>query len=185
LNEKLLLAIQSFEKEKMDRNSFIVVCIARFFPPKKTDLFCEIAKKLPDITFYWIGNQYEPSNFPPNVTFLGEISNAALLNKYADLFMLPSNYEGLPISIIEALSYSKPVVASNVGGIGEILDGKNGFAVENTVASFCEKILLYKENDVKYKQACLAARKSYEEKFTVNKMVMGYMNIYNKIVNIQ
>jgi glycosyltransferase involved in cell wall biosynthesis len=181
LNTKLSLAMGEIEKK--DERSFVVICIARFFPPKKVDLFFDVARSLPQVMFYWIGNQYEIENLPENVSCLGEISNAAMLNQCADLFMLPSDYEGLPISIIEALSYSKPVVASNVGGISEILDGKNGFAVENTVEAFKERILLYKESQHLYKDACHAARLSYEEKFTVVQMVENYYKIYNEIVN--
>lgn len=168
--------------EKSKNKNFIVLCIARLAKPKRFDIFCEVAKRLPDICFFWIGNQKEiQGTLPENIFCFGEIKNAAVLNDYVDLFMLPSDYEGLPISIIEALSYSKPVIASNVGGIGEILNGKNGFAVENTVESFVERIFFYKENQQEYKQACHVARKSYEEKFTVSKMVNGYLSIYYQI----
>lgn len=50
-----------------------------------------------------------------------------LLNQ-ADAFILPSYIEGLPISILEAMSYSLPIIATNVGGIPEIVENnKNGF----------------------------------------------------------
>lgn len=50
-----------------------------------------------------------------------------LLN-YADAYILPSYNEGLPISILEAMSYSLPIISTNVGGIPEILEqNKNGF----------------------------------------------------------
>lgn len=50
-----------------------------------------------------------------------------LLNM-ADAYILPSYNEGLPISILEAMSYSLPIISTNVGGIPEILkNGENGF----------------------------------------------------------
>ena len=114
---------------------------------------------------------------------LGEIPNASSLNRYINLSILPSNYEGLPISIIESLSFSKPVVASDVGGISEILNGENGFAVNNTIEAFKEKIVFYKNNKDEYKKACLAARKSYEKMFTLNEMIDRYTEVYKQIAN--
>ena len=53
-----------------------------------------------------------------------------LLNS-ADAYILPSYNEGLPISVLEAMSYSLPIISTNVGGIPEILkSGENGFILE-------------------------------------------------------
>jgi glycosyltransferase involved in cell wall biosynthesis len=51
--------------------------------------------------------------------------------KGADVFILPSYNEGVPISILEAMSYGKPIIASNVGGIPEIvIMNKNGLLID-------------------------------------------------------
>lgn len=64
------------------------------------------------------------------VSFEGWVSGdkkIELLNK-VDAYILPSYHEGLPISILEAMSYSLPIISTNVGGIPEILkNGENGF----------------------------------------------------------
>lgn len=53
-----------------------------------------------------------------------------LLNK-ADIYVLPSYYEGLPISILESMAYHLPIISTNVGGIPEILKNEiNGFIIE-------------------------------------------------------
>ena len=51
-----------------------------------------------------------------------------LLN-WADVFILPSHNEGLPISILEAMSYGLPVISSPVGGIPEVVGEGNGVLV--------------------------------------------------------
>lgn len=52
-----------------------------------------------------------------------------LLNS-TDIYILPSYNEGLPISILEAMSYGKPIISTNVGGIPEIVDNQNGIIIE-------------------------------------------------------
>lgn len=64
------------------------------------------------------------------VKFEGWVSGdkKVLMLNYADIFILPSYTEGLPISILEAMSYKIPVISTPVGGIPEIItDGENGF----------------------------------------------------------
>ena len=48
----------------------------------------------------------------------------------ADIYLLPSFNEGLPISILEAMSYSLPILSTTVGGIPEIIDNSNGILIE-------------------------------------------------------
>ena len=160
-----------------------VLCIARISKQKKVDIFLEVASLLPQYAFIWIGNQHDVDMpYTGNVFFMGNIPNAGSYNKYADLFFLPSNYEGLPIVIIEALACGKPVVASAVGGISELLDGTNGYAVENVAQEMADKIELILSDETKYKQMSQAACDTYLKSFTVDKMADGYSRIYNTIL---
>lgn len=159
-----------------------ILCIARLSPQKKLDLFLEVAALLPEYAFIWVGNQHPvEASHTSNVFFMGNVPNAGAYNRYADLFLLPSNYEGLPIVIIEALSCGRPTVASAVGGISELLDGTNGFAVKNDAKEMAEKIKYILSTDGLYERMSQAAKDIYLHSFTVDKMVTGYLQIYNRI----
>ncbi|MDR1810189.1 MAG: glycosyltransferase [Prevotella sp.] len=162
----------------------LILCISRISKQKKFDLFVELSRRMPSYAFVWIGNKYEMTGLPANAYCLGETESAHTYLNYADLFILPSNYEGLPMSILEALSYGVPVVASAVGGIGEILDGSNGFAVENTAEAFEEKINYCMDETVRARMS-EAARNAYLQKFTIDKMVDGYKQIYERLYERQ
>ena len=176
---------QKLEEDPLERAKGYtrrVLCIARLASPKRLDLFLEVAALLPQFAFIWVGNRYPVTvEHTPNVFFMGNVLNAGAYNAYADVFMLPSNYEGLPIVIIEALACGKPVVASAVGGISELLDGTNGFAVENDAKVMAEKIAYILSDKALYSRMAEAARQTYLRSFTVDKMVDGYMRIYERI----
>lgn len=159
----------------------IIMCLSRISKQKKFDLFLEMAQQMPDYAFVWIGNKKKIKNLPANVFCLGEVHSSCFYLKYADLFILPSNYEGLPMSLLEALSFGVPVVASAVGGITEVLDDKNGYAVNNDVQSFKEKIEHILSNEDTQKKMSDYARQSYLTNFTIEKMVDGYKAIFNAI----
>lgn len=163
----------------------VVLTIARVFPPKKTDLFIDVARLLPEYNFVWIGNQREVTEFgplPQNCHFLGNIPNAGAYCSLCDIFMLPSNYEGLPMVIIEAMSFGKPVVSSDVGGVSEIVQNDvNGFALENNPHLFAEKIKYLLENGEKYAECCQNSLQIFGDILTVEKMVKGYVDVYNNI----
>lgn len=156
-----------------------ILCIARVAKPKRFDLFLETAKMLPQYAFIWIGNQEEMENLPKNVFCLGNIPNAGIYNKEIDLFMLASDYEGLPMVILEAMSFGKPVVASQVGGISEVIEnGVNGYTVDNTAKAFADKIQYVLEDDYVYKFFSANTLHRFNESLTVDKMVKAYMYIY-------
>jgi glycosyltransferase involved in cell wall biosynthesis len=94
--------------------------------------------------------------------------------------MLPSNYEGLPVVIMEAMSYGKPVIASAVGGIPELVeDGVNGYAVENTACFFAEKIQAVMTSEAPYKTLMSKSRERFLKYFTVEKMAAEYLKVYS------
>lgn len=158
-----------------------ILCIARLSPPKRCDLFMMTAELLPQYAFVWIGNQQEVNEHPQNVFFMGNIPNAGIYNSIADLFILPSDYEGLPMVIIEAMSLGKPIVASNVGGISEIVrNGVNGFVVENNPQAFRDKIVSILEDEDNYNNFSKNSLRIFEEELNADKMVDAYGRIYNQ-----
>lgn len=159
-----------------------ILCIARISYPKRFDLFTDIARRMPQYGFVWIGNQYDIPDIPDNVTLMGNIVGASQYCHHADLVILPSDYEGLPIVLIEAMAAGKPIVASRVGGIPEIVeDGKNGFTADNTADDFCQRISQVLTNDDLQRRMGENSRSFYENNLTVEKMVNAYKDLYNSI----
>jgi glycosyltransferase involved in cell wall biosynthesis len=73
------------------------------------------------------------NNIEDIVEFIGWVDNEkkTYYLQMADIYILPSYNEGLPISILEAMSYGKAIISTNVGGIPEIvINGKNGILIE-------------------------------------------------------
>lgn len=166
-----------------DKYKKTVLCVARISPQKKCALFLKVASLLPEYAFVWIGNQEKVCEHPENVFFMGNIPNAAVYGSIADVFFLPANYEGLPIVIIEAMSNGCPIVASDVGGVSELVrNGVNGYALENSAELFAEKIKYVLENQQVRDSMAKASKELYDNNFTVDKMVDGYKAVYNKVL---
>ena len=175
--------ISDEHKALFGRYTRSVLTIARLSAPKLPEIFIETARRLPDYGFFWIGNQQEMSSYgelPNNCHFLGNITGAGAYCSLADIFMLPSAYEGLPMVIIEAMSHGLPVVASNVGGVSEIVhDGKSGYVVENRSEEFASKIESLLQDDKLYEAQSNEARRIYHDSLTVERMVQKYLSIYS------
>lgn len=170
-------------KSKIEK--FNILSIARLSPPKRFDLYKNLADGFmgSNVHFSWAGNKESVDNIPKNLELLGEVPQAHKLLRNIHLNILLSDFEGLPISIIEALCYGVPVLASNVGGISEILNGENGFALENNTDCFHEEINKFVDGTYDLLQFSKNARKSYENHFTVEQMYNRYEELYNNIYN--
>lgn len=112
-----------------------------------------------------------------DVEFLGNKDNSDVYKYYSthpvSLFVNVSSSEGLPVSIMEAISFGIPVLATDVGGTGEIVeDGYNGLLLsENFDADeFREKLsIFYKADAEAIRDFRSNARKTWEEKFNAQK----------------
>jgi len=115
-----------------------------------------------------------------NVKFLGFRSDVPSLLQAMEVFVLPSLSEGLPLSLLEALALQKPVVATNVGGIPEIVqDGLAGFLVPpGSPEALAERILLLLRSPATADRFGKAGRRRVEEAFDVAKMIEEYQSLY-------
>lgn len=175
--------VDLFTNFRKDENTKIVLSISRLAPPKRFDVFCNLAKNMANqnILFVWIGNKTEEKNIPENVILLGEKKDAFQYYKNADIAVLFSNYEGLPMSLIEALCFSKPIIASNVGGNSELID-ENGALVANNDLHKMQKTITFMLNNQKiYDKFANQSRKIFEDRFHVEVMYNKYKELYSVI----
>lgn len=168
----------------MNKYEKVVLAIARVAPPKRHDLFIETSRRLPQYGFIWIGNQQPVDDLPSNCHFIGNIPNAGAFCSFADLFCLTSDFEGLPMVILEAMSFGKPIVASAVGGISEIVcNDENGYTVENDADIIASKIDCILSDESKLMTMGSMSKAKFDDSLTIDKMVNGYLAHYNEIFN--
>lgn len=113
-----------------------ILWASRIHPQKNVGLAFEIARELPDVRFFIAGGPIaelpKSECIPANCEILGEYSDFShLLNHRFDLFLYTSKWDGLPNVLIEAAAHGIPVVASNVGGVAEIVDSETGWIVDD------------------------------------------------------
>ena len=168
--------------EVFSKYSKTVLAIARVSPQKRHEMFIEISRRLPQYGFIWIGNQEPIEDLPENCHFIGNMPNAGAYCQFADLFCLPSNYEGLPMVILEAMSLGKPIVSSDVGGIKEIvINNHNGYVLENDIDKFVNAISNILSDEEKLQNMGLNSKAFFDRSLTIDKMVDGYMKHYREI----
>lgn len=123
---------------------------------------------------------YVSSHNLTNVDFVGSTTEVDSYLKNADVFILASKDEGLPISIIEAMRVGLPIIGSNVAGIPEqIIDNVTGLIIgcdANSVKQSYKKILSMNDEQLR-----IMGNRSYElfrERFTLFGMFNNYINLY-------
>ncbi len=150
-------------------------------PQKNPELFNEIALAMPDVQFVWIGDgELKYKLTAPNTRITGWLSREDALKEadQADVFILTSLWEGLPLTLLEAMYMNNLCVVTNVAGSRDlIVNGENGF-VCNTAAAFVNAIHQYRSDNIA--ELTANAREEVLENYTVEKMVEGYDAIYRK-----
>lgn len=113
------------------------------------------------------------------IRHLGQRSDVAALLHRTHVFALVSNFEALPLSIIEAMSAGKAIVASDVGGIGELIDqGVNGVLVKkNDVDGIAAAFSSLQSHDVRERLGA-TARETFQRNFTSKIMSASILQLY-------
>ena len=186
---------------------FKILFVGRHIERKGICYLIEAAKYLPrdqfeirivgvgDLTDKLKAQAAEVSTAPDsaNIVFTGKLSPEALANEYrtANVFTLPAivdskgDTEGLGVVLIEAMELGLPVVASNVGGIPDVVvDGVSGILVPEkdpqALANAYKRLAAEPELQ---KQLLEGARKRIDESFNWSKIVKRQIAVYEKIKN--
>jgi glycosyltransferase involved in cell wall biosynthesis len=155
-----------------------------------------VIKKCSDCKFILIGEGPEKDKLETlikklNLTnnfFLGPVENALIYLKALDVFVLPSVKEGMPYTILEAMLAEVPIIATEVGGIPEMIeDGQQGFTVEThkrdeeeIIKELAEKIEYYLGNPNIIEVFTNKAHRKLLNNFTLEKMIQETEKVYNK-----
>jgi glycosyltransferase involved in cell wall biosynthesis len=118
-----------------------------------------------------------------NIKFLGTRNDIPRLLSVLDIFVLCSLSEGLPLTILEAMAAGKPIVATDVGGIPEIIkDGIDGIIIPSDDSDrLAEAISELLRDKRKRHEMGAKARMKFEEKFTIQTMVKSYEELYESL----
>lgn len=119
-----------------------------------------------------------------DVIFTGWIENLAPVYADLDIVVLTSLNEGTPVSLIEAMAAGLPAVATDVGGVKDIIeDGANGFLVDkNDISGLCDKILsLIFDKDAR-KNMGSAGRDFVRQRFSKERLIRDIERFYEDIV---
>ena len=132
-----------------------------------------------------MGEKYcREHNLMNKVSFLGKLDNVPTLMGCADVLLLPSEFESFGLVALEAMSCEIPVVATNVGGLPEVIKhGETGFLGElGNVKQMAEQVLMILKNpDLKAKMSA-AGRRRAVELFDQRNIVPLYEHYYEKIL---
>lgn len=102
----------------------------------------------------------------------------------SDIFVLPTHWEGFPMTILEAMSYGLPVIASGVGGVPEIVDESVGFLVDtnNQESGFLRALQFYIENPIHIKEIGERARLRIQNSYSLEEFLRRTFDVYEMSV---
>ena len=124
----------------------------------------------------------DQENLNDQAVLLGEKDNISELLNSADVFVLSSLAEGIPMTVLEAAAAGLPVIATDVGGLSEILqEGESGFLVPpGSPQSIAAAIRRYLEDSPLLLKHGAAGRQYIIERFSLDKMTQNYAHLYEQ-----
>ena len=162
----------------------------RIINEKGVELILQAAIELPNVKFKIAGSG--PDEFKlkdeynlDNVKWLGQLETKKLdiLIKESKAVIIPSRwYENCPLAILESFSLGVPVIASNIGGIPELVqDGYNGLLFKNdNIQSLIEQISKINNSDELRQHLAMNAKEA-AKKYTLDTYYMQLMKLYESI----
>ena len=190
------LPTEEWAPTQRDSSEKRVVCVGRFAPEKGHRYLIGALNRLDCTDFSWqctflgdgelqseLSDLSENLNLSDKITFPGFCDDVYPVLLQADLFVLPSLHEGSPNALIEAMGLGLPCIASDVGGIKDLIEnGKNGILVPPRDSDSLSKALhhLLTNQNIAIDLG-RNARKTIREKFDNTKSIRKLEEIYKSI----
>jgi glycosyltransferase involved in cell wall biosynthesis len=184
------------EQYSLTKANVVFGTVARLDPIKNQTLlinaFHQILIQEPNCKLFIVGDGEERQtleqlvlklNITDSVIFTGYITQPVNFMNLMDVFLLPSLSEGTSMTLLEAMSLSKPCVVTDAGGNSEvILDNYNGFVTPNReIQPFVESMLILAKDEELRNKFGKNSYQRFNDIFTNQAMSRTFMSIYNKV----
>jgi glycosyltransferase involved in cell wall biosynthesis len=173
----------------------VVAFVARLTRVKRPDRFGEVVRRVsalrPDTVFLVAGEgdclpdlRTQLTSLGGQVRFLGWRSDMERIYTAADVTVLTSDNEGMPVSLIEAASVGCPAVATDVGSVREVVhDGESGFVVAPRVDALTAALVrIIDEPDLRDRMGNAAARVAHDH-FSRDRLVSDTATLYEGLAS--
>jgi len=179
----------------------LVVHVGNIRPGKGHDALVDVATRVamdrPDVSFVSIGSEKIPGDLTRlrarvadaglngQLRFLGPRPDAIDFISAADVFVNPSEVEGLPVAILEAMALGRPVVATDVGGVSSVVrHGDTGYLVPALdTQALADRVVALIDDPLTRATMGERGKRLVEESFSLREMVSNYENLYLEVLN--
>jgi glycosyltransferase involved in cell wall biosynthesis len=183
------------KKDYSRHETFEILHIGRFLEVKNhrliLDAFSDLHREYPNMRLKLIGGGAlfdEIQNYTAELGLESAVEFTGIIDKVyeqmhdADVFLLPSKFEGMPITLIEAMGTRLPIVASNVGGIPDMFcNEENALIIEPNKEEICSAIRrLYESEDLRKKLGENAGVRA--KAFSSEEMADRYITLYENLI---
>lgn len=165
-----------------NKGTLRIAILGRIEFQKNPQLFNKIASGYPNDEFIWIGDGNLRSMLTaPNIKITGWLSrdDALKMMQDADVFILTSRFEGLPMSLLEAMYMKKVCIVSNVTGNRDVINKNNGFICDN-IDEYFKAI-----DTIKHSDTSSLVDNAYGDivtEYNTDHMARKYIDIYEKYI---
>ena len=177
----------------IDSNRPIVLTLARLDPQKGLYELLDAAVRVPSAIFVVAGegpererleNRARSLGISGRVHFLGHREDVPELLAASDVFVLPSLFEGLPLSVLEAMAAGKPVIATAIGGTREaVRDGETGLLVPpHDAAALADAIRSVSSDPPLAARLGAAGQERARREFSAERMVRQVEQLYDTVL---
>ena len=177
-------------KQSYTSNNMIFVHVGRFVEQKNhkmlIDAFATYSRTNVNCTLWLIGegelydsvlDEVKKLNLTDKVVFWGKRKNVLDIICDADVFVLPSLYEGVPISLVEAMGTGLPTIATSVGGVSSMVDKDSGILIGCNTKELVEAMQKMENEEIR-RQMGKSALKTATRKFSSKIMADKYIDLY-------